>query len=408
MRILLVSSATQTSRTGVTAHYNRLLAHLAGQVESVQLITPADAPFLVKKLFGLLRRLAAMLGKNAQVLCMELENFVSIRVSVWVKGSRSFDLIHAQDVTSGAAAALGLSHKVPVVVTCHFNDDPLAEYREKYPLNRWTQQRLATWFQYLFRQCDGFITVSDYTKRTSAFLRPKDAPCTVIHNGVEFPPVMSRPDTAPLLIVNIGTIEARKNQRLLIDAADELRAQGYTHFKVQLLGDGPKRQEWEALVREKNLAEYVSFLGFQSDVTKFLREASLYVHTATNESWGYTLTEAMATGTPVLALATGGIPEQFDAEKPGLLPAGATAPELADAILRHQFPPTRHRLAARQRQYAVNRFRLDIMIDKHLALYRAMLKQPDYMRETPPPAPPLKKRGGVQHSLKLRPSAKMQ
>ena len=405
MRILIVSSATQTSRTGVTAHYNRLLANLAGQVESVQLITPADAPFLVKKLFGVLRRLAAILGKNAQVLYMELENFVSIRASVWVKGSRSFDLVHAQDVTSGAAAALGLSHKVPVVVTCHFNDDPLAEYREKYPLSRWTQQRLATWFQYLFRQCDGFITVSDYTKRTSAFLRPKEALCTVIHNGVEFPPVVSQPDSAPLLLVNIGTVEARKNQRLLIDAADELRARGYTHFKVQLLGEGPKRQEWEALVREKNLADYVSFLGFQSDVTKFLRAASLYVHTATNESWGYTLTEAMATGTPVLALATGGIPEQFDAEKPGLLPAGATASELADAILRYQFPPTRHRLASQQRQYAVNRFRLDIMINKHLALYQSMLKQPDYIHLTPrqrptAPTPPLKKgRGETQFHL---------
>ena len=382
MRILLVSSATQTSRTGVTAHYNRLLAQLAGRVESVQLITPADAPFLVKKLFGVLRRLAALLGQNAHVLCMELENFVSIRVSVWLKGSRSFDLIHAQDVTSGAAAALGLSRRVPVVVTCHFNDDPLAEYREKYPLSRWTQQRLATWFQFLFRQCDGFITVSDYTKQASAFLRPEQAPCTVIHNGVDFPPVVSRPDNSPLLIVNIGTVEARKNQRLLIDAADELRARGYTHFKVQLLGEGPKRQEWEALVRERNLENHVSFLGFQSNVTTFLQNASLYVHTATNESWGYTLTEAMATGTPVLALATGGIPEQFDAEKPGLLSAGATASELADAILRYQFPPTRHRLATRQRQYAFDRFRLDIMIEKHLALYRTMLKQPE-MEATP-------------------------
>lgn len=387
MRILLVSSATQTSRTGVTAHYNRLLAQLAGRVESVQLITPADAPFLVKKAFGVLRRLAAMLGKNAHVLCLELENFVSIRVSVWLKGSRSFDLVHAQDVTSGAAASLGLSRRVPVVVTCHFNDDPLAEYREKYRLNRWTQQRLATWFQYLFRQCDGFITVSDYTKRVSAFLRPEQAPCTVIHNGVDFPSVMSRPDNGPLLIVNIGTIEARKNQRLLIDAADELRARGYTQFKVQLLGDGPKRQEWEALVREKNLENHVSFLGFQSDVTTFLQNASLYIHTATNESWGYTLTEAMATGTPVLALATGGIPEQFDTGKPGLLPAGATASDLADAILRYQYPATRHRLASQQRQYAVNRFRLDIMIDKHLALYRAMLKQPDFMEDGVPPQP---------------------
>ncbi|AKD54378.1 glycosyltransferase family 4 protein [Spirosoma radiotolerans] len=375
MRVLLVSTATQTSRTGVTAHYNRLLAELPGRVDSVQLITPADAPFLVKKTFGLLRRVAALFGQNGRALYLELESFISIWASVRLKNSGSFDIVHAQDTTSGAAAAIGLLRKVRVITTCHFNDNPIAEYREAYKLNAWTDQRLTDWFTYLFKQQDAFITVSGYTKRTSAFLRPQGAVCTVIHNGVTFPPVLPRQDKGPLTIVNIGTIEPRKNQRLLIDAADELRKQGFTNFQILLLGDGPKRQEWEALVKAKGLEGLVSFLGFQSDVTRFLQQASLYVHTAANESWGYTITEAISAGTPVLALATGGIPEQFDSQKPGLLSAKATASELAEAILRYQHPADRQQLADRQMQYARERFRMDIMIDKHLTFYRDVMNR---------------------------------
>lgn len=375
MRILLVSSATQTSRTGVTAHYNRLLTQLAGRVETIQLITPADTPVVAKKVLGGLRRVATWLGPNGRTLYQELENFVSIWVSVRQKGASAFDLVHAQDATSGAAAALGLSRKVRVVTTCHFNDDPVAEYRQRVNLSAWTTRQLSAWFRYLFQQTDAFITVSDYTKQMTASLRPERVTCTVIHNGVLFPPTAPRPDDDLLTITNIGTIEDRKNQRLLIDTADELRRRGFTRFRVRLLGDGPKRADWQTLVYARNLGDYVTFSGYQSDVMATLEQTSLYVHTARNESWGYTITEAIAAGTPVLALATGGIPEQFDAHQPGLLRAETTASELADAILHYRFPDARRQLADQQGEYARDRFRTDIMIEKHLALYRAVINR---------------------------------
>ena len=375
MRILLVSSATKTSKTGVTAHYNRLLAHLSGRVESVELITPDDTPSLPKKVLGALRRVAALLGPNGRVLYLELENFINIWVSVRRKGTHAFDLVHAQDATSGAAAALALSRTVRVVMTCHFNDDPLTEYQEQFRLNAWTNRQLARWYRFLFRQLDAFITVSDYTKQATAFLRPARSSCSVIHNGVVFPPKSFRQDTGSFIIINIGTLDERKNQRLLIDMAAALRDRGFTNFQVWLLGEGPKRIEWETLVRARDLGGYVNFLGYQPNVTDFLQRASLYVHTALNESWGYSITEAIAAGTPVVALATGGIPEQFDAQKPGLLPARTTASELANEMLGYRLPQTRSQLADRQMAYARDRFRLDIMIDKHLDFYQAVINR---------------------------------
>lgn len=380
MRVLIVSSTTQTSKTGVTAHYNRLLAQLADRVESVQLLTPADAPFLVKKTFGVLRRLAALLGQNARVLCFELENFVSTWAAVRAAGIHSFDLVHAQDVNAGAAASFGLKKQVPVIVTCHFNDDPLTEYKLGFQLSDWTHRQLATWYRYLFTHNNSFITVSDYIKRTSAFLRPASAVCDVIHNGVVFPATQPRQESDCFTIISVGTLEERKNQRLLIEAADVLRSRGITSCRVWLLGEGPKRQEWQQLVREKNLQDVVQFLGFQPNVADFLKQASLYVHTAVNESWGYSITEAIASQTPVLALATGGIPEQFNRHRPGLLPVSATASQLADAILTYQDASRRKALAEEQLVFARERFDLDTMTDKHLAFYREAISGQHQLR----------------------------
>ncbi|GAB3314646.1 hypothetical protein GCM10027299_03070 [Larkinella ripae] len=371
---------TPGSKTGVTAHNNRLLANMSKIVTSVELITPDDAPVLIRKALSLLGKIADLLGKNSPILFREASNFISIWIAVRKHANREIDLIHAQDVNSGAAASTGLGKEIPTVVTCHFNTDPITEYDLHYGLSAWGRKKLLAWYTHLFRQHRTFITVSNYTRKTSAFLRPEGAVCEVIHNGVVFPDQNSKPTALglPLNIVNIGTLEHRKNQLLLIETAHQLRTLGFRNFKMWLVGDGPKRYEWEKVVAEKTLQEFVCFAGFQSDVSPYLAQADLYVHTATEESWGYAITEAIASGTPVLALATGGIPEQFDAHQPGLLPKDATPAELATLIQSHQSPEKRKQLAQEQFRFARDNFTLDAMIDKHLIFYQAILADQPY------------------------------
>jgi len=376
MKVLIVSSMNQTSQTGVTAHYNRLLSTLPGSVESVTLLTPDDAPWAIRKLLGLTRRIASLLGTKGHLFHIEFDNFVSIWSATRQHRKGSFDIIHAQDVNAGAAAYLGLNKQVNSLVTCHFNNDPVYEYQLKYTLSHRTEQQLRNWYSYLFNQNAAFITVSEYIKSTSSAWRPEGVLCEVIQNGVAFPKQQPRIAQDKLTIVNVGTVEERKNQRLLIEAAEALRNKGFTNFQVLLLGDGPKRQEWQKLIDDKNLSEYVSFLGFRKDADAYIQQASLYVHTAINESWGYTITEAIALGTPVIALATGGIPEQFNKRKPGLIAKNATANELADAILMYRDEDQQNELAAKQFAFASERFNLTSMIKKHVALYHIVAGRP--------------------------------
>ncbi len=57
----------------------------------------------------------------------------------------------------------------------------------------------------------------------------------------------------------------------------------------------------------------VRFVPFQDDpaaVSAYYRAADVYLHAARAETWGLTITEALACGTPVVATAVGGIAEQ--------------------------------------------------------------------------------------------------
>lgn len=74
------------------------------------------------------------------------------------------------------------------------------------------------------------------------------------------------------------------------------------------LGDkGPSESE------KINRAE-IRYVPFQSDpetVANYCQAADLFLHAAHSEVWGLSITEALACGTPVVATAVGGIPEQI-------------------------------------------------------------------------------------------------
>jgi glycosyltransferase involved in cell wall biosynthesis len=70
----------------------------------------------------------------------------------------------------------------------------------------------------------------------------------------------------------------------------------------------------------------------RSRLADFYRAADLYVHAAPEESFGLTVAEALACGTPVVAAAAGGISEVVEDGRTGLLVAAGRPDALAAAL----------------------------------------------------------------------------
>lgn len=165
----------------------------------------------------------------------------------------------------------------------------------------------------------------------------------VVPNGIVLrdfhacaPPLAERraalgiPDNANV-IGFVGRLAEQKGVRYLLDAL----AQMYPHrpnIAAIIVGDGPLRPSLEDYARRKGIAEIVRFVGYQYDVPAWLPLFDVGVVPSLWEPFGLVAIECMAAGVPVVATAIGGLKENIEDGKTGLLVPPKDVVALSKAI----------------------------------------------------------------------------
>src|ERR1044071_4794205 len=119
------------------------------------------------------------------------------------------------------------------------------------------------------------------------------------------------------------------------------------------------------------------FYPFRSDineVARFYQAADLYLHGARIDTFPNAVLEALACGTPVVATAIGGIPEQIDDGRTGFLVPLADAPAMATRIMQALDDETNRRMSVAAAAEALNRVSLDLQVEDHLNWYKEIIK----------------------------------
>ena len=204
----------------------------------------------------------------------------------------------------------------PVAMVCHFNFSEAKEYRDKGELpNEKTYQAMLDFEQRVLGSVDRVIYVSSWAKRIVEQERGiKVRASSVIWNGIatESAAPISRADIGldpgDLVLMNVGTLEKRKNQLGLIDLFAAV-AQQYPDARLVLVGDGPYRAAIRERIDACGLASKVRMLGMRRDVPALLGAANLYVHYAAMENCPVVLIEAARAALPIAAVPGGGVPE---------------------------------------------------------------------------------------------------
>lgn len=135
----------------------------------------------------------------------------------------------------------------------------------------------------------------------------------------------------PRLIVTGGRLVREKGIDLFLAAL----AQVPRPWRVIIAGDGQEAAALTTLAGRFGLSDDVEFAGWQDEagMSALYQRASLVVMPSRwPEPSGIIGLEAMAHGRPVVAFATGGIPEWLDHGRTGLLAAPLDVPALADSI----------------------------------------------------------------------------
>jgi sugar transferase (PEP-CTERM/EpsH1 system associated) len=180
--------------------------------------------------------------------------------------------------------------------------------------------------------------------------------------------------------VVIGTVTrfaAIKDPLNLVDAFIRLRAatpEIAASLRLVMIGDGELRADALARLEAAGAADAAWLPGTRDDVPGLLGDMDVFVLGSLREGISNTVLEAMASGVPVIATATGGNGELIESGQTGELVPVGDADALANAIRRYAADrELRARHGKRARERAVAQFSLDGMVDNYRRLYDELL-----------------------------------
>lgn len=173
-----------------------------------------------------------------------------------------------------------------------------------------------------------YIVVSGYLKRCLAESGISPRKISVVYNGADFPKALARQHKR-LMIGSLGRLHQVKGYDLLIRAfalVDNKR------LRLRIAGEGDELADLKALAKALGVESRVEFVGFKTDVYKFLNSLDIYVQTSRCEGFGLSLIQAMSQALPVVVTPAGSLKELVADKQTGYTSKDLSPQAIADAL----------------------------------------------------------------------------
>ena len=228
-----------------------------------------------------------------------------------VAANEGLDLLHVHyaiphSVSAYLARAMTKSRRLPFVTTLHGTDVTLVGSDRSYlPITRFS-----------IEESDRVTAISEYLQQVTLKEFQIGRPVEAIPNFVNcdvFQPAdgrcrreeFARDDER--ILAHLSNFRPVKRIPDVVEIFELVRRE--IPAKLLMIGDGPDRTIAEWMVRDKNLARDVIFLGKQSQVQNLLNCADVLLLPSDLESFGLAALEGMACGVPAVCSRVGGLPE---------------------------------------------------------------------------------------------------
>ena len=314
------------------------------------------------------------------------------------------DLVHSHTwYANFAGHVASLLHGIPHVLSAHSLE----------PLRPWKAEQLGGGYRVssfaertAYEGAAGVIAVSAGMREDILRAYPSVDPekVHVVHNGIDIDSWAPNQDTSALTsrgidpeaptIVFVGRITRQKGLPYFLRAVRELPAE----YQVVLCAGAPDTpeiaREVDSLVTELSASRtgvhLITEMLPRHELTQILTHATTFVCPSVYEPLGIVNLEAMACGIPVVASATGGIPEVVaDGETGYLVPIeqvgdGTGTPvdpdrfvaDLRDALVRMVSDPARAKeMGEASRRRAAEHFSWTSIAERTLEVYRRVIEQ---------------------------------
>lgn len=220
------------------------------------------------------------------------------------------DIIHAHFMELGCMASyLAKKRNIPLVITEHSS-----------VMNRAIISKdVKECAQKGYSQASTVIAVSH--KLANNIKEKIGIECVVVPNMIKseiFSHVQRKKHTGFRIVTTSNLIYLKRTINL-IKAVESIHST-YNNICLDIIGDGPLKEELMQYVENNGLNDFIKFHGYLSSqaIAQVYTEADCFALVSTTETFGVVWVEAMMAGLPVIATRCGG-PEDFVNESNGLL-----------------------------------------------------------------------------------------
>lgn len=290
---------------------------------------------------------------------------------------QNLDILHVHYAIPHAAVAymakkilLTEDRYLPVVTTLHGTDITLVGNNRGF----------APVVAFSINKSDGVTTVSESLKQDTLRLFDIKNELKVIHNFIDFDRFRKTnkdhfkkaiaPDGEKILV---HTSNFRRVKRVTDAVFIFKKVLQRVPSRLLMVGDGPERQNAEALCRELGICDEVRFLGKQDAIEELLAISDLFLMPSETESFGLAALEAMACEVPVISSNTGGLPEVNIHGETGFMSHVGDIDDMAAYAIRllenEEMLQTFRKNALRQ----ARRFDIDLILPEYEAYYEEVL-----------------------------------
>ena len=275
------------------------------------------------------------------------------------------DIIHAHVYSAGVPAViLGKIYKIPVVITEHWSGFPRRILRTFDILRA----------RFAMNRAKILLPVSQNLKEAIKSYGIKNRFQVILNviNTEMFHPSTSQYRNEKKRILLVALLSPIKGIPYLLRALAQLKEKRQD-FVLDIVGDGPNRQEYEELVKKLGLGDMVRFHGLKSkpEVAEYMRQCDFFVLPSLWENLPCVLIEAMASGIPVIATDVGGVKEMIN-ENVGILIPPKNIKALEEAI-KDMLSVCANYSPENITKYAKEKFSYPVVSQRLDEIYRKML-----------------------------------
>lgn len=310
---------------------------------------------------------------------LEMATFIlaSIPVLFFLLLTRHYDLLHIFfGVPSGPLGYLAKKvFGVPYLIRMGGGDVPgfrPFQYKKLYKI-------LTPFLNILWRNAEFLVANSEGLREMASAVFP-DLPICVIPNGVDLQRFTNGRRRVPAPVVRIlfvSRLIRRKGLQFLIKAIPQIVQRAQFPFVINVVGDGPDKEEFLQQVKKHGVEEHIRFYGYvdHADLPDYYLDADIFVLPSLAEGMPNVVLEAMGSGLPVVATRVAGSEELVLDGENGFLVDSKDVEALAQALITLVNHPELRGQMGKEAKKMARKYTWNIVMEQYSSLYEQMVNE---------------------------------